>query len=104
VKFACAGCTRVVVGEFPAYRGRDGEFCATCIPAVTIPPPVASAQVSESLIDSLLGDVAGYLVALREPCYGGVPVTDDMAKERAAAIVQGLIMQYRITPLDGGRA
>jgi hypothetical protein len=63
-----------------------------------IPPPV-TAPVTESLIDSLVGDVVGYLVALREPHYGGVPITDEQAWERARNVVAGLIGNYRIERL-----
>lgn len=71
---------------------------------VRIPPPCAAPVVSESLRDSLVGDVAGYLVTLREPHCAGLPITDEQAWERARNIVSGLISNYRITPIEGGNA
>ncbi len=52
--------------------------------------------MDEGTIDSLVGDVVGTLAMVREPTYGGVRITDEQIKERAAAIVQVLILGYRI--------
>lgn len=69
-----------------------------------IPAPTSDAVVTESLIDSLVGDVVGYLVTLREPHCGPLPITDEQAWERARNIVAGLIGNYDIRPRAEGHA
>lgn len=75
-------------------RGWESRVGDVVIPAPRPPEP------SESLIDSLVGHVVGSLAMLREPCYGGVAITDDQIKERARAIVQRLILEVAIGPLS----
>ncbi len=76
--------TNYVMHAYPDTSGEPGRIAALA---------------RESIADSLVGDVVGTLAMVREPTYGGVRITDDQIKERAAAIVQVLILGYRIERL-----
>lgn len=53
----------------------------------------------ESLLDGLVGLVAGIVKARRDPAYGSLPVTDDQAREIANAVVCNLVLEYRVERL-----
>lgn len=40
------------------------------------------------------------LLAMREECYGGVPISDRQADERARAIVGSLLGNYAVSELE----
>jgi hypothetical protein len=52
------------------------------------------------IADQLIAEVRIKLLSLREPCYGGVPITDEQAEERARAIVAGLLGNYAVKELS----
>jgi hypothetical protein len=57
--------------------------------------------VMRSLMDSLMADVSAGLRVL--VTRDGVPLTEDMVRERAANIVSGLVGNYDIKPWTGVR-
>lgn len=79
----CAGC------------GRSTWFVFAPADVVLDPPTMPG----ERLADRLVADIAGALVMLREPCYGGVQLTDDQVWERSRAIAARLLVTYHVEEL-----
>ena len=68
---------------------------------LSIPPQREAEEVHERTsefedkADYLVGLVAGCLLALREQCYGGYPITDEHIDERARAVASVLLLGER---------
>lgn len=74
--------------------------CAGEVVDFVLPPPTVVAR--PSLYDELVADVIAGLVPLRT--IYGLDISDEAMRDRAANIVQGLVVNYHFEPAPEGRS